>query len=77
VQKKPGIEVKIETWEYGTTAQILHLEPFSTEVPTTARLHAFIEETGYEIAGPHEEEYLTTLDAKNQKTLIRYPVHKK
>ncbi|HEX6606310.1 MAG TPA: GyrI-like domain-containing protein [Chloroflexia bacterium] len=77
VQKKPGIEVKIETWEYGTVAQILHRGPFSTEGPTVARLHAFIEETGYEIAGPHEEEYLTTLDAKNQKTLIRYPVRKK
>jgi hypothetical protein len=76
VQKKPGIEVKIETWEYGTVAQILHLGPFSTEGPTVARLHAFIEESGYEIADTHEEEYLTGPTAKARKTLIRYPVHK-
>jgi hypothetical protein len=77
VQKKPGIEVKIETWEYGTVAQILHLGPFSTEGPTVARLHTFIEENGYEIVGTHEEEYLTGITAKAQKTLIRYPVRKK
>jgi len=77
VQKKPEIEVKVETWEYGMVVQILHLGPFSTEGPTVARLHAFIEENGYEIAGTHEEEYLTAPTAQAQKTLIRYPVRKK
>lgn len=77
VQKKPEIEVKVETWEYGTVAQILHLGPFSTEGPTVARLHDFIEENGYEIAGTHEEEYLTAPGAKDQRTLIRYPVREK
>ncbi len=41
------------------------------------RLHKFIAESGYEIAGTHEEEYLTSPDAKVQKTLIRYPIRKK
>jgi len=41
------------------------------------RLHQFIEENGYQIAGDHEEEYLTTPDAKNPKTIIRYQVRKK
>jgi hypothetical protein len=77
VQKTPEIAVKVETWEYGTVAQILHLGPFSTEGPTVARLHAFIEENGYEIVGTHEEEYLTAPGAKDQQTLIRYPIHKK
>lgn len=76
-QKLPDIEVKIETWEYGTATQILHLGPYSEEGPTVERLHKFIEENGYQIAGDHEEEYLTTPDAKNPKTLIRYTVKKK
>lgn len=41
-----------------------------------ARLHEYITESGYEIAGTHEEEYLTRMDAKVQKRLIRYPVRK-
>jgi hypothetical protein len=76
-QKVPGIEVKLETWEYGTVAQILHLGAYDQEGPTVERLHKFIEESGYEIAGAHEEEYLTTPDAKVPKTIIRYVVRKK
>ena len=76
-QKVPGIEVKIETWEYGTVAQILHLGAYDQEGPTVERLHQFIEENGYEIAGVHEEEYLTSPDAKVIKTIIRYPVKMK
>jgi len=76
-QKVPGIEVKIESWEYGTVAQILHLGAYDQEGPTIERLHQFIEESGYDIAGAHEEEYLTSPDAKVIKTIIRYPVRKK
>ena len=76
-QKVPGIEVKIETWEYGAVAQILHLGAYDQEQPTVEHLHRFIEENGYEIAGMHEEEYLTRPDAKVVKTVIRYPVRKK
>ena len=76
-QKAPDTEVKIEQWEYGTVAQILHIGSYSEEQPTIERLHKFIEENGYEIAGVHEEEYLTSPKAKIQKTFIRYPVKKK
>jgi len=76
-QKIPGVEVKVETWEYGTVAQILHLGAYDEEGPTVDRLHQFIVESGYEIAGAHEEEYLTTPDAKVPKTIIRYVVRKK
>ena len=76
-QKLPNIEVRIETWDYGTVAQILHLGSYAEEGPTVERLHKFIEENGYQIAGDHEEEYLTTPDAKVPKTLIRYAVRKK
>jgi hypothetical protein len=76
-QKTPGVEVKIEQWSYGTVAQILHIGPYSEEQPTIQRLHKFIEDSGYEIAGVHEEEYLTSPRAKVQKTIIRYPIKKK
>jgi hypothetical protein len=76
-QKVSGIEVRREVWQYGTVAQILHIGPFSTEMPAVQRLHNFIAGNGYEIAGIHEEEYLTTPKAKVQKTLIRYQIRKK
>lgn len=76
-QKVGGAEVKIETWQYGTTAQVLHLGPYDQETASVERLHKFIEESGYEIIGVHEEEYLTHPDAKVLKTIIRYRVKKK
>jgi hypothetical protein len=73
-QAVPGVPVVLETWEYGTMAHILHLGPYADEEPTVARLREFIAASGYQIAGPHEEEYLTMPDAKNMKTVVRYPV---
>ena len=76
-QKVPGVEVRIETWDYGTVAQILHLGPYSEEGPTVERIHKFIKENGYEIAGMHEEEYLTTPEAKVIRTIVRYQVKRR
>ena len=76
-QKVAGIEVKVDTWEYGTVAQILHLGSYDEEEANINRLHEFIADSGYEIAGMHEEEYLTRPSAKVPKTIIRYPVRKK
>ena len=76
-QKIPSIEVKVEQWDYGIVAQMLHIGPYSEEYPTVQRLHKFIEESGYEIAGVHEEEYLTSPQAKVQKTIIRYPIRRR
>ena len=75
VPQLPGTE--LETWQYGLTAEILHVGPFSTEGETLAKLHAFLGEHGYEVAGPHEEEYLTRPDARVQRTVIRYPVRRR
>ncbi len=76
-QKVVGTEVKIETWEYGTVAQIFHLGPYDQEEATVEHLHQFIKDSGYEIAGLHDEEYLSRPDAKVLKTIIRYPVRKR
>ena len=76
-QKVGSPEVRIEDWEYGTVAQILHLGAYDQEEASVERLHRFIAENGYEIIGVHEEEYLTSPDAKVVKTIIRYRVQKK
>ena len=73
-QKVAGIEVKLETWDYGTVAQILHLGAYDREDASIERLHRFIDDSGYRIAGFHEEEYLTRPEAKVVKAIIRYPV---
>jgi len=73
-QKVPSLEVRVEKWDYGTVAEILHIGPYTEEGPSVARLHEFIVSSGYEIAGQHEEEYLTSPKAKVQKTIIRYQV---
>ncbi len=70
-------EVRIEVWEYGMIAQILHVGPFSEEGPTIEYLRSFIESSGCEIAGMHEEEYVTRPNASERKVYIRYQVRRK
>lgn len=73
--------VKIDFWEYGEVAEILHVGAYSDETPTIEKLVAFIANKGYEIAGPHEEEYLrgpeSGPDTSKYLTIIRYRVRKK
>ncbi|MDD5126519.1 MAG: GyrI-like domain-containing protein [Dehalococcoidales bacterium] len=76
-QKIGSPDVRIEEWAYGTVAQILHLGAYDQEQESIEKLHRFIQENGYELAGAHEEEYLTTQDAKVIKTVIRYRIKKK
>lgn len=77
IQKDPANPVKFTVWAGGTYAQILHKGPYSAEGPTVAKLHEFIEAHGVKMAdiiGIHEEEYLTSPDAKDMKTIIRYKI---
>ena len=75
-QTVPGVPVALETWEYGTVAHILHLGPYAEEVATVERLRAFVAASGCEICGAHEEEYLSRPEARQLKTVIRYPVRR-
>lgn len=72
--------VKIDYWEYGEVAEILHVGSYSKETLTIEKLFAFIAEQSYEISGPHEEEYLkgpeSGSDASKYMTIIRYQVRK-
>ncbi len=73
--------VKIDYWEYREVAEILHVGAYSEETPTIEKLLAFIAVQGYEIAGPHEEEYLrgpeSGPDSSKYMTIIRYQVRRK
>ncbi len=83
VDQEPGFEVRLTTWEYGDVAEILHVGPYAQETPTIQRLHQFIEQQGYEIAGYHEEEYLKGPgmffkgNPEKYQTIIRYRIKKK
>jgi len=72
---------KIEVWEYGDVAEILHLGSYADEPPTIEKLMKFIAGQGYVVAGPHEEEYLrgpeSGPNATGYRTIIRYQVKKK
>lgn len=77
IQKDPKIKVSIDVWKGGECAEILHLGAYTEEAPTIQKLHDFVENSGYKLAGDHEEEYLTSPKAKNMKTIIRYLISKK
>jgi len=78
-----AINPTLTTWSGGTVAEILHVGSYATETTTVARLHKFIADSGYEISGEHEEEYLRSSgmffagDPTTYLTIIRYPVRKK
>lgn len=82
-QKAGDLQVRLETWEYGEVAEILHIGPYSEEPATIEKLHKLIDENGYKITGPHEEEYLKGPgmfgkgNPAKYYTIIRYPVEKK
>ena len=76
-QADPKTRIRMADWDYGLVAQILHKGPYADEWPSIEKLHAFVQEKGYRIVGPHEEEYLTRPDVKVPKTIIRYRVKKR
>lgn len=73
----PGISrLRIERFEEGRCAQLLHVGPFTTEGPGIERVHAFIEERG-RLRGKHHEIYLSDIrraDPSRWKTIIRQPL---
>jgi hypothetical protein len=72
-------KLRLETYHEGLSAQIMHVGPYDAEAPTIARMHAFIEENGYQPAGKHHEIYLSDpnrVAPEKLKTVLRQPVAK-
>ncbi len=73
----PGVaRLRIERFEEGRCAQILHVGPFSEEGPVIERLHAHIRSRSG-LRGRHHEIYLTDIrraDPSRWKTVLRQPM---
>jgi hypothetical protein len=70
-------KVEFAAFNEGKAAQILHIGPFTEEGPTIEKLHAFIEASGWKLAGKHHEIYLSDIRRAapaKWKTIIRQPV---
>ena len=81
VQEKKGLpgvaRLRLETFEEGTCAQVLHVGPFSEEGPTIERLHEFIDGEGGNLRGKHHEIYLSDIRRAapaKWKTILRQPM---
>lgn len=76
-KKGPVDGVRHERWAEGRVAQVLHVGPFSEELPTVERLMAWIDARGLRVTGLHHEVYLSDfrrVDPARQRTILRYPV---
>lgn len=70
-------KIRFERLEEGLSAQVMHVGPFSNEGPTVRKLHDFIEQSGYQLAGKHHEIYLSDFRKaapERMKTVIRQPI---
>lgn len=69
--------LRLESFAEGLSAQVMFIGPYAEEGPTIQRLHAFIAEQGYELAGKHHEIYLSDprrCAPEKLKTIIRQPI---
>lgn len=82
VKSGEGLTPELVTWEYGPVAEILHVGPYTAEAPTISRLKKFIVESGFEVIGEHEEEYLKGPgmffkgNPEKYYTIIRYRIRR-
>ena len=81
VKEKKGIKevdkIKLETFDEGLSAQIMHIGPYSKEGPTSKRLHDFIRENGYRMRVLHHEIYMSDprrVPHERWKTILRQPI---
>lgn len=73
----PGLtKLKLESYDEGLGAQVMHIGPYSEEAENIKRIHDWIEENGYERSGKHHEIYLSDPNrtaAEKLKTIVRQP----
>jgi hypothetical protein len=70
-------KIQFESFCEGKAVQTMHLGPFSEEGPTIARIHDFINASGFTVAGRHHEIYLSDIRKaapEKWKTIIRQPI---
>jgi hypothetical protein len=68
---------RYECYDEGLSAQIMHIGPYSAELPTVERLHAYIAEHGCHERAKHHEIYLgdpRKSAPEKLKTVLRQPM---
>jgi hypothetical protein len=81
-RKKPSPmlqKMRLECYDEGLCAQIMHIGPYAAEKPTIENLHHFSAEKGYQRRGKHHEIYLKDpgrTAPEKLLTIIRQPVRK-
>jgi len=74
----PGLDLaRLEVYDEGKAAQIMHIGPYSGERPAIARLHDFIKSQGCRLRGKHHEIYMSDprrVAPEKLKTVIRQPI---
>jgi hypothetical protein len=82
VKKKPNLPIKmvrLDKFQEGPSAQIMHVGPFTEEGPNVQRLHQKIAEIGGQPSGKHHEIYLSDfrkVEPAKMKTVLRQPYRK-
>jgi hypothetical protein len=77
----PGLEaMRMERYDEGLAAQIMHIGSYADEAPTLARLHnEWIPHHRYVERGKHHEIYLgdpRRVEASKLRTILRQPIRK-
>ena len=80
--KKPNPklkELKFETFDEGLAVQIMHIGPYSEELPNIKKLDDYMRENGYKSNGKHHEIYLgdpRRTAPEKLRTVLRHPIKK-
>jgi hypothetical protein len=76
-------KVRLESFEEGLCAQMMHIGPYATEPATVERIKAFATENGYRdcvgLGDKHHEIYLgdpRRAQSEKLKTILRHPIEK-
>ena len=76
-------KVRLESFEEGLCAQMMHIGPYATEPATVERMKAFATENGYRdcvgLGDKHHEIYLgdpRRAQPEKLKTILRHPIEK-
>lgn len=80
--RKPELpleKLRLEYFDEGTAAQIMHIGPYATEKTSVDLIEALMKERGYAQNGKHHEIYLSdprrVAPGKN-RTIVRHPIAK-
>jgi hypothetical protein len=70
---------RLETYNEGTSVQIMYFGAYADEGPTIAKMHAYAIDQGYVLDGKHHEIYMSDarkVAPEKNKTIIRQPIKK-